>query len=172
MSELSKLIEINSNIEKQNTEIIRLLKKIAGENDTSHSPENVKKDLLDISFECGEVCFIDDGDIFQLTIKNNEISINNLTGNSETTNFNLAEKIAKESLSKNQSLDDSTCILTDSVEGKLPETLKMCIENGAKKAFIPWNLMSELIRAPQELQILLKLDFFKSDDDLLDKLFK
>ena len=31
MSELSQLIEINRNIEKQNEEIIRLLKKIAGE---------------------------------------------------------------------------------------------------------------------------------------------
>ena len=31
MSELSELIEINRNIERQNDEIIRLLKKIAGE---------------------------------------------------------------------------------------------------------------------------------------------
>ena len=31
MSELSELIKINKNIEKQNEEIIRLLKKIAGE---------------------------------------------------------------------------------------------------------------------------------------------
>ena len=33
MSELSELIKINKNIEKQNTEIIRLLRIIAGESD-------------------------------------------------------------------------------------------------------------------------------------------
>ena len=41
MSDLSELIEINRNIEKQNEEIIRLLKKIAGEGEKS-----VKADVL------------------------------------------------------------------------------------------------------------------------------
>ncbi len=39
MSDLSELIKINKNIEAQNEEIIRLLKKIAGEEDIA--PKNI-----------------------------------------------------------------------------------------------------------------------------------
>ena len=46
-SDLSRLIEINKNIEKQNDEIIRLLKKIAGEEDSADkSGEISTKELV------------------------------------------------------------------------------------------------------------------------------
>ena len=56
----------------------------------------------------GEVYFIYAENIFKLSIQNNESVINNLTGNVETPDFNLAEIIANESITKNQSLVDST----------------------------------------------------------------
>lgn len=173
MSDLSRLIEINKNIEKQNDEIIRLLKKIAGEEDLVESCEISQPELiLEKPLGVGEVYFIYAMDIFKLSVENNESVINNLTGNVETPEFNLAEIIANESITKNQSLVDSTVILDESVKGNLPETLKVAIENGAKYAHIPWSAMAELIRAPQELQTLLKLNFYKSTEDLLNKLFE
>lgn len=174
MSDLSELIEINRNIEKQNEEIIRLLKKIAGEDDTSDEviveEESVEEKLIfDDSLDVGEVFFISN-DSFRLTVKNNEVSIVNLTGDDDCSDYSLAEIIANKSIENNTSLDDATVILTHSSKGKLPETLRHCIDNGAKKAFIPWDQMAELIRAPQELQILLKLDFYKTDDELIEKI--
>ncbi|WP_297828531.1 hypothetical protein, partial [uncultured Methanobrevibacter sp.] len=114
MSDLSELIEIAKNIEKQNDEIIRLLKKIAGEtaeNDKSAEYKsllnnsidfgelNFKNDkvtpaeeevmevenryqigtLLENDLDIGEVYFIEDENIFKLSIKNNERTIDNLT---------------------------------------------------------------------------------------------
>ena len=169
MSELSELIEINKNIEKQNSEIIRLLKKIVGEKETSDS-ENIEKDPEIIPLEVGEVYFAG-SDVFKLTIKNNDLSIDNLTGMCECHDFKLASIIANKSCELNQILDCSSVILTDESKGNLPQTLKHCIKIGFKKAYIPWNQMSELINAPQELQFLLKLDFYKNDSKLLEKLF-
>ena len=174
MSDLSRLIEINKNIEKQNDEIIRLLKKIAGEEDSADKSGEIstKELVLEKPLGVGEVYFIYAENIFKLSIQNNESVINNLTGNVETPDFNLAEIIANESITKNQSLADSTVILDESVKGNLPETLRLSIENGAKYAHIPWSAMSELIRAPQQLQTLLKLNFYKSTEDLINKLFE
>lgn len=45
MSELSELIKINKNIEKQNEEIIRLLKKIAGEKEEPKDPFALDKEM-------------------------------------------------------------------------------------------------------------------------------
>ena len=47
MSELSELIKINKNIEKQNEEIIRLLKIIAGEKDDKPESSTGKFNGLD-----------------------------------------------------------------------------------------------------------------------------
>ena len=188
MSELSELIEINKNIEKQNEEIIRLLKVIAGENESQgffgyvypqveeKPPEidlGISPDdsLLDVEISVGEVYFID-GDIFRLTVKNNEKTIDNLIGDGETTNYNVAEVVANESIKRNQSLEDSTVILTDSSKGMLPQTLKVCHEQGAEYVFIPWNQLTELIGAPDTLQRLLKLNFYKTEEDLIEKLFR
>ena len=171
MSELSQLIKINRNIEKQNEEIIRLLKKIAGEEETSSEEPDEEKQTELTSLGVGEVYYID-GDLFKLSVKNNESSFDNLTGTGESHDFELAQIIANESVVKNQSIGDATVIVTDSSNGKLAETLKLCVESGAKNVYIPWNQMTELIGAPQEIQIILKLIFYKSNEELLEKLFK
>ena len=188
MSELSELIRINKNIENQNKEIIRLLKIIAGEStfvDQSgyvypdfdeETPQEEDKtqeftSLLDNEIGVGEVYFIDE-DIYKLSVKNNEIVIDNLTGDDESTNFSIAESIANESVKRNQSFDDSTVILTDSSKGNLAKTLETCYSQDAKKVFIPWDQMLELVGAPDTIQRVLKLNFYKEKDDLIEKLFK
>lgn len=188
MSELSELIRINKNIERQNREIVRLLKIIAGESDfvdrsgyvfpefpeeEEETYENADQfnSLLDVTCDVGEVYFIDE-DIFKISVKNNEKVIDNLMSDAESTNFKVAEFVSDESIKRNQSLDDSTVILTDSSKGKLPQTLRLCHKQDAKKVFIPWNQMMELLGAPETLQRILKLNFYKSEEDLVEKLFK
>ena len=186
MSELAELIRINKNIENQNKEIIRLLKIIAGQSDFVDRsgyvfPEFQKEEeiypdsdcyssLLDVSCDLGDVYFID-GDIFKYSIENNGIVIDNLMGDDESVNFKVAEIVSRESIIRNQSLDDATVILTESSKGKLAQTLQLCYEQDAKNVFIPWNQMTELIGAPDTLQRLLKLNFYKNEEDLVEKLF-
>ena len=202
MSELTELIEIARNIERQNDEIIRLLSKIADEKDTEEpakdrpvmdfgelylsddSFSNVQKEpeeienrwrigsLLDNEIDVGEVYFIDAGDIYKLTIENNETSLDNLTGDGEPDAFNLQEMIANESISNNASLDDGTVILSMEQSQNLPETLKLCVEQGAKKVYMPLFASAQLVGAPQFLMELVKLDFYKNDENLVEKLFK
>ena len=188
MSELSELIRINKNIERQNREIVRLLKIIAGESDfvdrsgyvfpdfpeeEEEIYENAKNftSLLEVTCDVGDVYFID-GDIFKLSVQNNEKVIENLMGGGESTYFNVAEFVSDESIKRNQSLDDATVILTESSKGKLPQTLQLCHDQGAEKVFIPWNQMMELLGAPETLQRILKLNFYKSEEDLVERIFK
>ena len=188
MSELSELIRINKNIEKQNREIIRLLKIIAGEAtfvDKSgyvypeFEEENTEiaekadgfKSLLDNEICVGEVYFVDD-DIYRFSVENNEGRLDNLIGSDDTSYYDLVELISNESIERNQSLDDSTVILTPSSKGNLPETLKLCYEQDAKNVYIPFDQAMELLGAPDTLQKLLKLNFYKSEDDLIEKLFE
>ena len=187
MSELSELIRINKNIERQNREIVRLLKIIAGESDFVDrsgyvfpefpEEEEIYEDaknftsLLEVTCDVGDVYFID-GDIFKLSAQNNEKVIENLMGGGESTYFNVAEFVSDESIKRNQSLDDATVILTESSKGKLPQTLQLCYDQGAEKVFIPWNQMMELLGAPETLQRILKLNFYKSEEDLVERIFK
>ena len=188
MSELSELIRINKNIENQNKEIIRLLKIIAGEStfvdksgyvypeffDEEEEEEDISQNftsLLDNEIDVGEVYFVD-GDIYRLSVENNEKVIENLMGGEESTNFSIAEIISDESIKRNQSLDDCTVILTDSSKGNLPKTLELCHQQDAKKVFIPWDQMLELVGAPDTLQRLLKLNFYRKPEELIEKLFK
>ena len=188
MSELSELIRINKSIENQNKEIIRLLKIIAGEADYADrsgyvypefeddTPEVEDKfeefeDLLDNEIAVGEVYFMD-GDIYRYSIENNEGGIDNLMGGEVTTNFSAVEKISNESIGRNESIDDGTVILTNSSKGNLPKTLQICHEQGAKKVFIPWDQMMELLGAPDTLQRILKLNFYRNDEQLIEKLFE
>ena len=188
MSELAELIRINKSIENQNKEIIRLLKIIAGESDFvdrsgyvfPEIPEEIENayenadefdSLLDVICDVGEVFFID-GDIFRLSVGNNGAVIDNLIGDSESINFKIAEIISSESIIRDKSLDDGTVILTDSSKDKLAQTLELCYNQGAKKVFIPWNQMVELIGAPDTLQRLLKLNFYKNEEDLIQKIFQ
>jgi predicted ATP-dependent Lon-type protease len=97
--------------------------------------------------------------------------IDNLMGGDETTNFNIAEIVSDESINRNQNLDDATVILTDSSKGKLPQTLELCYKQDAKNVFIPWDQAMELLGAPDTLQRVLKLNFYKNEDDLINRLF-
>lgn len=206
MSELSQLIEINRNIEKQNEEIIRLLKKIAGEEEktrqeeipsldeiskiilkdvkTTYDAEPVREEpavslperdsadfLLGNAHDVGEVCFIEEDDIFKLTVKNNETSVNNLTGDADSIDFNLQEMIANESIKNNQSLEDATVILNKSQSLKLHETLKVCYDEGAKHVYIPMSSVTQLIGAPDALLQALGLKYYRNDDELVEMLF-
>lgn len=177
MSELSELIEINRNIEKQNEEIIRLLKIIAKEEDETEEiveDEIEEEEVEPVEFEneIGRVYFIDGDDIFNLTIKNNENVINNLTGEGETTNYSLAELVANESINRNQMLPEATVILDAENSQNLPEKLKICVERGAKKAYMPLYSMSQLVGAPPLLMTVLKVDYYRSEEELFEKLFK
>ena len=189
MSELSELIKINKNIENQNREIIRLLKKIAGEGEDDHqvSFEYVTLDspydgveftevediphVLEDSLDVGEVFFMEE-DAFKLSIKNNEVCLNNLTGSSECIDYSLAEIIANESINQNQSLEDATVILTETTNGKLPQTIKKCIDAGAKKAYLPWKQSMELLGAPPQLQEMIQIDLYRTSEHLIEKLFE
>lgn len=201
MSELSELIEINKNIERQNEEIIRLLKKIAGEDDdlqakkdnilklapdfgdllSSYKPENVEEQPLDLSLrigslldneiDVGEVYFVEGTDIFKLSVNNNEIMIDNLTGDGEPNEFALQELVANESIKNNESLEDGTVILSQEQSQNLTETMKICVEQGATKVYMPLFASAQLVGAPQNLINYIKMDFYKNNDHLIEKLF-
>ena len=202
MSDLSELIQINRNIERQNEEIIRLLKKIAGEDEPSMGDDfdvfsaMVKKsvegigqtpppqpkpeipkspdanDILNTRIDVGEVYYVEDCEIYRLSVKNNETSIDNLTGSSQSSDFYLQEIIANESIKNNQSLSDATVILTKSQAAVLPQVLKICYDEGAKKVYMPWSLIPQLVGAPDVIVELLNLTFYKSDEELLEMLFE
>ena len=181
MSELSELIKINKNIEKQNEEIIRLLKRIAGEENEGEmtipyvAPQQVAPPDTSFTFgdesDVGEVYFIEEFDVFKLTVKNNETSVNNLTGSHEACYFAEQEMIANESIKLNQAIEPKTVILNTEQAMNLPETLRVCYEMGAKKVYMPWFSMTQLIGAPETLMTLLKLDFYKNEEQLIEKIF-
>ena len=198
MSELTELIEIAKNIEKQNDEIIRLLRKIADEKESENKPiidlgelylsddkiPEVKREtpkienrwrigsLLDTTIDVGEVYFIEGGDIFKLSIENNETSLDNLTGDGEPSAFNLQELVANESINNNASLQDGTVILSMEQSQNLPETLKICVEQGAQKVYMPLFASAQLVGAPQSIMELVKLDFYKNNENLIEERFK
>lgn len=206
MSDLSELIKINKNIESQNEEIIRLLKKIAGEEDKTPTnvvenqlkpyPENpfdfstlgyddfddeeeeidviieVENPHFDNPLDIGEVYFMEDFNPFKISIKNNKLVIENFDGSHEANDYYLAELVANELVKNNKCFDKSTVILPESVIENLPLTLEKCIAEGAKKVYGPWKSMMELLNAPQYLQTKLQLDFYKTEDHLIERVFK
>ena len=123
------------------------------------------------SLDVGEVLFVNDIDIIKLTSKNNEIFLDNLTGSGETNEFNLAKMIANESIKNNLSIDDGTVILTEGCQGKIPSALKVCVDGQIKKVFMPLKLMVELLGAPYDLQTIIEIDNYKSEENLIEKLF-
>ena len=206
MSDLSELIKINKNIEAQNEEIIRLLKKIAGEEDKTPRnvvgnqlkpyPENPfdfstlayddfddEEEEIDVIIEVenphfsepldvGEVYFMEDFNPFKISIKNNELIIEKFDGSHEANDYYFAELVANELVKNNKCFDESTVILPVSVIENLPLTLEKCIAEGAKKVYGPWKSMMELLNAPQYLQTKLQLDFYKTEDHLIERVFK
>lgn len=206
MSDLSELIKINKNIETQNEEIIRLLKKIAGEEDKTPTnvvenqlkpyPENpfdfstlgyddfddeeeeidviieVENPHFDNPLDIGEVYFMEDFNPFKISIKNNKLVIENFDGSHEANDYYLAELVANELVKNNKCFDKSTVILPESVIENLPLTLEKCMAEGAKKVYGPWKSMMELLNAPPYLQTKLQLDFYKTEDHLIERVFK
>ena len=189
MSELSQLIQINKNIEKQNEEIIRLLKKIANEAEDEEIKESAEEELneeyldentlfrygVDKSIEgemaAGEVYFIEDKNMFKLSVDKNNITIDNLTGSAKPNSFALEKLIANESMKNNVSLEDGTVIISLDNSNNLAESLKICVEQSAKKVFIPVSASTQLIGAPQQIMQLVKLDVYKNEENLIEKLF-
>lgn len=210
MSDLSELIEINRNIEKQNEEIIRLLKKIAGEDKKTvksdvlnqmkpipenpfdfstlgyddlkddspegdlemQSPVEVENPHFEEPLDVGEIYFMEEQNPFKISLINNEIVIDNFDTSAEPADYALAEMIVNELTQKNKSFDESTVILPESVIGNLPLTLEQCIGEGAKKVYGPWKSMMELLNAPPYLQTELQLDFYKTEEHLIERVFK
>jgi hypothetical protein len=206
MSDLSELIKIGKNIEAQNEEIIRLLKKIAGEDEKTPNsaavnqmmpyPENPfdfstlayddlddeEEDVVDVSevenphfeesLDIGEVYFMEDFNPFKISIENNELIIDNFDTSNEAGDYHFAEIVANELAKSNRSFDESTVILPESVMGNLPITLEKCIAEGAKKVYGPWKSMMELLNAPEYLQTKLQLDFYKTEEHLIERVFK
>lgn len=189
MSELSQLIQINKNIEKQNEEIIRLLKKIANEAEDEEIKESAEEELneeyldentlfrygVDKSIEgemaAGEVYFIEDKNMFKLSVDENNITIDNLTGSAKPNSFALEKLIANESMKNNVSLEEGTVIISLDNSNNLAESLKICVEQSAKKVFIPVSASTQLIGAPQQIMQLIKLDVYKNEENLIEKLF-
>ena len=189
MSELSQLIQINKNIEKQNEEIIRLLKIIANEAEDEEIKESAEEELneeyldentlfrygVDKSIEgemaAGEVYFIEDKNMFKLSVDENNITIDNLTGSAKPNSFALEQLIANESMKNNVSLEDGTVIISLDNSNNLAESLKICVEQSAKKVFIPVSASTQLIGAPQQIMQLIKLDVYKNEENLIEKLF-
>lgn len=208
MSDLSELIKISKNIEAQNEEIIRLLKKIAGEEDESPAKKFVQnqmkaypKNPFDFStlgygdldaeeeeeikpvseienphfedaLDVGEVYFMEGENLFKISIQNNEIVIDNLDASSDPDDYYLAEVVVNKLAENNKSFKAPTVILPESVIGNLPLTLDRCIGEGAKKVYGPWKSMMELLNAPGYLQTELQLDFYKTEDHLIERVFK
>lgn len=189
MSELSQLIQINKNIEKQNEEIIRLLKKIANEAEDEEIKESAEEELneeyldentlfrygVDKSIEgemaAGEVYFIEDKNMFKLSVDENNITIDNLTGSAKPNSFALEKLIANESMKNNVSLEEGTVIISLDNSNNLAESLKICVEQSAKKVFIPVSASTQLIGAPQQIMQLVKLNVYKNEENLIEKLF-
>ncbi len=189
MSELSQLIQINKNIEKQNEEIIRLLKIIANEAEDEEIEESAEEELneeyldentlfrygvnksIEGEMAAGEVYFIEDKNMFKLSVDKNNTAIDNLTGSAKPSSFALEQLIANESMKNNVSLEDGTVIISLDNSNNLAESLKICVEQSAKKVFIPVSASTQLIGAPQQIMQLIKLDVYKNEENLIEKLF-
>ena len=189
MSELSQLIQINKNIEKQNEEIIRLLKIIANEAEDEEIEESIEEELneeyldentlfrygvgksIEGKMAVGEVYFIEDKNMFKLSVDENNTTIDNLTGSAKPSSFALEQLIANESMKNNVSLEDGTVIISLDNSNNLAESLKICVEQSAKKVFIPVSASTQLIGAPQQIMQLVKLDVYKNEENLIEKLF-
>lgn len=189
MSELSQLIQINKNIEKQNEEIIRLLKIIANEAEDEEIEESIEEELneeyldentlfrygvgksIEGKMGVGEVYFIEDKNMFKLSVDKNNTAIDNLIGSAKPSSFALEQLIANESMKNNVSLEDGTVIISLDNSNNLAESLKICVEQSAKKVFIPVSASTQLIGAPQQIMQLVKLDVYKNEENLIEKLF-
>lgn len=177
MSDLSELIKINRNIEAQNEEIIRLLKKIAGEDEMPEPVVLETEEEEKITFAVeelgpGEVYIVEGEDLFKLTIENNETSVDNLTGSAEINNFSEAETAVNAMIENGLEFEVPTVILDESVCTNLAKTLEFCVDIGAKRVYIPIKASIELLGAPTELGFLLEMEVYQNLDNLVEKVLQ
>ena len=152
--------------------------------------------VLDLELVSGEVLFVSnssDGeiDIYKLSVKscdefnvipqeiqseiedeigivNNEITIENLTGNGMTSQFKIPLLVAFESFNQDLPIDSSTVILEDVIFDNLPEILRISIENGASKVYLSLKNAMAILNAPP--MITDYLEFYKTREHILEKL--
>ena len=168
-----RIVSQNNKLINQNIEIIELLKKIVKNEpvEAEIETDDVSEIIFNPDSAVGEVYFIEDENIFRLTIENNETTVINLTGSAEAKDFELQETIAKESVTNNAEIPSSTIILSKQQAENLPSALKICIEQEVETVYIPFYSTTQLIGAPDELMTLIKVELYKETEDLLEKLF-
>lgn len=99
---------------------------------------------------------------------NYEITIENLTGNSLTSQFKMPLLIAVESFDENMSIPSNVAILDDESYVNIPDILRVAIENGAEKIYLSMKNAMSVLQAPP--MIMDYLQFYKNKDDLLKHL--
>ncbi|ALT68814.1 hypothetical protein [Methanobrevibacter millerae] len=99
---------------------------------------------------------------------NYEITIENLTGNSLTSQFKMPLLIAVESFNENMSIPSNVAILDDESYVNIPDILRVAIENGAEKIYLSMKNAMSVLQAPP--MIMDYLQFYKNKDDLLKHL--
>ena len=99
---------------------------------------------------------------------NYEITLENLTSNSLTSQFKLPLLVAIESINNNHPIRSNICI-DDETFINLPDILRIAIENKAEKIYLSMKNSIGVLQAPP--MIMDYLSFYKNDDDLLKKLF-
>lgn len=200
---IEKIVSQNEILIRQNTQIINLLKKLAGESEktdigddelASVSDEIDNEIVFDGNLDVGEVLFVSQTlDIYKLSVKkseelkffppeiegkigeitgdsNLEIILDNLTGDGFNCSFNVPLLVALKSLENNIQIDSSICILDDLKYSNIPEILRVSIESGAKKVYLPIKNAIEVYTAPPEIFEYLKV--YKTIDDIYESLFK
>ena len=100
---------------------------------------------------------------------NYEIMLDNLTGSSLTSQFKVPLLAAIESLNNDEVIQSNVCILDDESFLNLPDILRIAIENGAEIVFLSMKNAVSVLQAPP--MIMDYLTFYKSNDDLFEKLF-
>ena len=100
---------------------------------------------------------------------NYEITLENLTSNSLTSQFKLPLLVAIESINNNHPIRSNICILDDETFINLPDILRIAIENKAEKIYLSMKNSIGVLQAPP--MIMDYLSFYKNGDDLLKKLF-
>ena len=101
---------------------------------------------------------------------NFEITLNNLTGNGLTSQFKVPLIVAIESLNNNEVISSNACILDDESFINLPDILRVAIENGCGKVYLSMKNAMAVLQAPP--MIMDYLNFYKNNDDLMEKLFE
>ena len=99
---------------------------------------------------------------------NYEITIENLTGNSLTSQFKMPLLIAVESFNEDMEIPSSVAILDDESYVNIPDILRVAIENGAEKIYLSMKNAMSVLQAPP--MIMDYLQFYKNKDDLLKHL--